>query len=63
MFPLKTTGAGQIIALKRRDRRDPPSGLGLQMRMNEVDKIYEDLMSLMKEAPAALLLDSADSPT
>ncbi|ORY28647.1 fungal-specific transcription factor domain-domain-containing protein [Naematelia encephala] len=46
-----------LIDKRRRDKRKPPSGLMLQMRINEVNELFEKIMRLMEDCPAALKLD------
>ncbi|WVQ97169.1 hypothetical protein IAU59_004279 [Kwoniella sp. CBS 9459] len=48
---------GQYLDKQRRDKRKPPSGLSLQMRLNEVNELYERTMSLMDHCPAPLKLE------
>jgi hypothetical protein len=49
---------GQVIDKRRRDRRRPPTGLMLQMRLNEVDEIFDRIMGLMDDCPEPLRLDA-----
>jgi hypothetical protein len=49
---------GQVIDKRRRDRRRPPNGLMLQMRLNEVDEIFDRIMGLMDDCPEPLRLDA-----
>nr|XP_019049127.1 hypothetical protein I302_02908 [Kwoniella bestiolae CBS 10118]OCF28057.1 hypothetical protein I302_02908 [Kwoniella bestiolae CBS 10118] len=48
---------GQLLDKHRRDKRKPPSGLLLQMRLNEVNDLYERTMTLMNNCPRPLRLD------
>ncbi|KAK6905602.1 hypothetical protein I203_106432 [Kwoniella mangroviensis CBS 8507] len=48
---------GQLLDKHRRDKRKPPSGLLLQMRLNEVNDLYERTMTLMDHCPKPLRLD------
>ncbi|OCF33250.1 hypothetical protein I316_04991 [Kwoniella heveanensis BCC8398] len=48
---------GQYLDKYRRDKRKPPSGLLLQMRLNEVNELYERTMSLMDHCPPPLRLE------
>jgi hypothetical protein len=40
----------------REDKRDPPSGPRLQSRLRELDKLYDQIMSVMDNCPSALRL-------
>ncbi len=51
---------GQILSRRRVDRRKPPTGLMLQMRINEIDELFEEVMTLMDDCPTPLRLD--DNP-
>lgn len=42
---------------RRRDRRAPPTGLMLQMRITEVNDLYEQIITLMDDCPEPLRLD------
>ncbi|WWC66444.1 uncharacterized protein I206_100346 [Kwoniella pini CBS 10737] len=48
---------GQVLDKHRRDKRHPPSGLMLQMRLNEVNELYEKTMTLMDNCPKSLRLE------
>lgn len=48
---------GQILDRRRSDRRKMPTGLMLQMRINEVDELFDQVMGLMEDCPAVLRLD------
>ena len=48
---------GMILDKRRRDRRKPPIGVMLQMRINEVDDLFEQVMHLMDGCPQGLKLD------
>lgn len=54
---------GQVLDKRKRDRVMPPSGLMLQMRMNEIDQILHQVMTLMDNSPEALRLDMGGSPS
>jgi hypothetical protein len=51
------TVLGRVLDKRRRDRRKAPSGIELQMRLNEVDRLFEDVMTLMDDCPRPLKLD------
>jgi hypothetical protein len=48
---------GMILDKRRRDRRKPPIGVMLQMRINEVDDLFGQVMQLMDGCPQGLKLD------
>lgn len=54
---------GQVLDKRKRDRIVPPAGLMLQMRMNEIDQILHQVMTLMDNSPPALRLDMGGSPS
>ncbi|TXT14898.1 uncharacterized protein COLE_01091 [Cutaneotrichosporon oleaginosum] len=54
---------GQVLDKRKRDRAKPPSGLMLQMRINEIEGILHQVMSLMDHSPEALRLDMGGSPS
>lgn len=41
---------------RRADRRNPPSGLALQMRLNEVMVLYDQVCHLMDGCPDVLVM-------
>lgn len=47
---------GRMMTKHREDKRDPPSGARLQQRLNEIDQMLEDVMSVMTNCPPALRL-------
>lgn len=49
---------GQFLNKKRSDRRQPLSGVMLQMRLNEIADLYERVQTLMDDCPDALKLDT-----
>lgn len=53
---------GQVLDKRKHDRVKPPSGLMLQMRINEIDQILHQVMTLMDNSPEALRLDMGGSP-
>ena len=59
MAKLIKADAGQIIIKRRVDQRTPPTGIQLQMRLNEVDAILTQVQTLMDDAPRALRFESA----
>ena len=62
-FEVDMTVTGQVIDKRRQDRRKPPTGVLLQMRLNEVDELFQRVMTLMDGCPEALKLDSEDNPS
>lgn len=42
----------------REDKRDPPHGTRLQMRLHEVSRLFDEVMAVMDNCPAALRLKS-----
>lgn len=48
---------GQILDRKRHDKVKPPSGVALQVRLNEVEEIFHQVMTLMDDCPPALKID------
>jgi len=48
--------AGRLMTKHREDKRDPPSGPRLQSRLHELDKLYDQIMSVMDNCPSALRL-------
>ena len=48
---------GQVLDKRRRDRSQPPSGLLLQMRLNEINELYDQVMGLMDDCPEPLRLN------
>lgn len=53
---------GQVLDKRNLDRRRPPSGLMLQMRINEVNDLYDQVVGLMDDCPPELRLDQGDDP-
>ncbi|KAL1407482.1 hypothetical protein Q8F55_006915 [Vanrija albida] len=53
---------GQILDKRKDDRIKPPSGLLLQMRINEVEQIFNQVMTLMDGCPDALKLEMSGTP-
>ncbi|KJD99484.1 hypothetical protein I311_06945 [Cryptococcus gattii NT-10] len=49
--------SGEVLDKRRRDRLRWPSGLMLQMRINEINELHNRTMSLMDLCPAPLKLD------
>lgn len=49
-----TLVTGQVIGRRQVDRRAIPQGLSLQMRLNEIDELYGQIMGLMVDCPPAL---------
>lgn len=47
---------GLILDKRRSDRIRPPIGVALQMRLREVDELYEEMMGLMSGCPKELRL-------
>ncbi len=45
---------GHILDMRRVDRLQPPSGVNLQMRLSEVDEVYDQMMDLMSACPQEL---------
>jgi hypothetical protein len=54
---------GQVLDKRKHDRVKPPSGLMLQMRINEIETILHQVMTLMDNSPEALRLDMGGSPS
>lgn len=48
---------GQVLDRRRRDRRRPPSGCQLQKRLEEIDHLFGDIVTLMDDCPEELRLD------
>ncbi|WRT64046.1 uncharacterized protein IL334_000974 [Kwoniella shivajii] len=48
---------GQLLDKLRRDKKKPPTGLLLQMRLNEINELYERTMTLMDNCPKSLWLE------
>lgn len=48
---------GQLLDKKRHDKVKPPSGVALQVRLNEVEEIFHQVMTLMDDCPPALKID------
>lgn len=53
---------GQVLDKRRSDRAKPPSGIMLQMRINEIEQIFHQVMTLMDNCPNALKLDLTGTP-
>ncbi|OWZ79736.1 hypothetical protein C366_01792 [Cryptococcus neoformans Tu401-1] len=49
--------SGEVLDKRRRDKLRSPSGLMLQMRINEINELYNRTMSIMDFCPAPLKLD------
>ncbi|KAE8537627.1 hypothetical protein D1P53_006336 [Cryptococcus gattii VGV] len=49
--------SGEVLDKRRRDRLRSPSGLMLQMRINEINELHNRTMSIMDLCPAPLKLD------
>ncbi|EAL22187.1 hypothetical protein CNBC3250 [Cryptococcus deneoformans B-3501A] len=49
--------SGEVLDKRRRDKIRSPSGLMLQMRINEINELYNRTMSIMDFCPAPLKLD------
>lgn len=45
---------GHILDMRRVDRLRAPTGVNLQMRLSEVDEVYDQMMSLMSSCPKEL---------
>jgi hypothetical protein len=56
------TVTGQVLDKRNQDRRKPPSGLMLQMRINEVNDLYDQVTGLMEDCPPELRLEQQDDP-
>ncbi|BEI92936.1 uncharacterized protein CcaverHIS019_0505640 [Cutaneotrichosporon cavernicola] len=54
---------GQVLDKRKHDRVKPPQGLMLQMRINEIDTILHQVLTLMDNSPEALRLDMGGSPS
>ncbi|WVR05805.1 hypothetical protein IAU60_002830 [Kwoniella sp. DSM 27419] len=54
---------GQLLDKHRRDRLRPPNGLMLQVRLNEVNELYDRTVNLMQGCPPHLQLDYAPGRT
>lgn len=50
---------GEILDLRRNDHLRPPEGIALQMRLNDVDELFNQILSLMIGCPDELRLPSA----
>ena len=48
---------GHVMDRRRRDKKSPPQGLLLQMRLNEVDDLYDQAMGVMDGCAEPLRLD------
>jgi len=51
-----------VLDKRRSDRNKPPSGILLQMRINEIEQIFHQVMTLMDNCPEALKLDLSGTP-
>ncbi|RSH90255.1 hypothetical protein EHS25_001589 [Saitozyma podzolica] len=50
--------AGVLIDKRQRDRLHPPTGILLQMRLNEIDLLYDEVTALMENCPLPLRLNT-----
>jgi hypothetical protein len=48
---------GQLLNKRRSDRRKPPSGEMLRIRISEIGDLFDQVMGLMDDCPSALRLD------
>lgn len=48
---------GQVLEKRLHDRLTPPTGILLQMRINEINGLYVEVMSLMDDCPPELRLE------
>ncbi|KAL7424604.1 hypothetical protein Q5752_000288 [Cryptotrichosporon argae] len=53
---------GEALDKRRRDQKNLPHGLLLQMRINEVDQLFDQVLGLMDNCPEPLRLDMAGTP-
>lgn len=51
-----------MLDKRRSDRNKPPSGILLQMRINELEQIFHQVIALMDNCPDALKLDMSGTP-
>jgi hypothetical protein len=51
-----------VLDKRRSDRNKPPSGILLQMRINELEQIFHQVIALMDNCPDALKLDMSGTP-
>jgi hypothetical protein len=49
---------GRVLSMRRGDRRSPPSGINLELRLEQVMASYRLICHLMDNCPAALRLDA-----
>ncbi|WVN85850.1 uncharacterized protein L203_101002 [Cryptococcus depauperatus CBS 7841] len=49
--------AGEVLDKRRRDKLKAPSGLLLQMRLNEINNLYHRTMTIMDDCPPMLRLN------
>jgi hypothetical protein len=54
-----TSVFGQILDMRRVDKIQPPSGIMLEMRLAEVEEIFEQIMNLMVGCPEELRLQDS----
>jgi hypothetical protein len=48
---------GHVMDRRRRDKKSPPQGVLLQMRLNEVNDLYDQVMEVMDGCPDVLKLE------
>lgn len=48
---------GQVMDRRRRDKKAPPQGVLLQMRLNEVNDLYDQVVGVMDGCPEVLRLE------
>jgi len=66
-FPMRglgsvvTTVTGQVLEKRLHDRLNPPTGILLQMRINEINGLYDEVMSLMDDCPPELRLETSEN--
>lgn len=56
-----TAVTGQVLEKRLHDRLTPPTGILLQMRINEINGLYDEVMSLMDDCPAELRLETTEN--
>jgi hypothetical protein len=48
---------GKVMCRRQQDRRSPPKGLMLQLRLTEVSDLYDQIVGFMDDCPEPLKLD------
>lgn len=54
---------GQVLELRRRDQRHPPTTAAVNLRLLELDELGEQINNVMIDCPSALRMDLSSPPS